>query len=75
MEAVRRDGGSATPIPLQLGSAKLTGLPEGISVHVELTAVYERPEGGTLRSASPPIQRGNPPACASDAASFAEPAV
>jgi hypothetical protein len=51
VEAVRRDGGTATPIPVRLASARLTGLPTGRSVHIELTAVYERPEGGLMRSA------------------------
>ena len=63
VEAVRRDGRNATPVPVRLDNAKLEGLPEGISVHVELTAVYERPEGGILRSASVTVA-GTPRAAA-----------
>src|SRR5262249_12690860 len=44
-------GGIATPVEVKLGGARLAGLPEGVSVHIELTAVYEKPEGGWLRSA------------------------
>jgi hypothetical protein len=63
VEAVRRDGGTATPIEVRHGSARLSRLPEGVSVHVELTTVYEKPEGGWLRSA-PVVVAGTPRAAA-----------
>lgn len=63
VEAVRRDGGTVTPVEVRLGSARLSGLPEGVSVHIELTTVYEKPEGGWLRSA-PVLVAGTPRAAA-----------
>lgn len=63
VEAVRRDGGTATPVEVRLAGARLSGLPEGVSVHIELTAVYEKPEGGWLRSA-PVVVAGTPRAAA-----------
>lgn len=63
VEAVRPDGGGATPVEVKLGTARLSGLPEGVSVHIELTAVYEKPEGGWLRSA-PVMVAGTPRAAA-----------
>lgn len=63
VEAVRHEGGAETPIPVKLGGARLSGLPEGVSVHIELTAVYEKPEGGWLRSA-PVLVAGTPRAAA-----------
>jgi hypothetical protein len=63
VEAVRRDGGRTTPVPVQLAGAKVTGLPEGESVHIELTAIYESPAGAALRS-SPVMVAGTPRAVA-----------
>ena len=53
VEAVRRDAAEVTPVPVEHSSATLAGLPEGLGVHIELTAVYTTPEGATLRS--PPV--------------------
>lgn len=62
IEAVRRDGKSTTPLDVKVNSAKITGLPEGLSVHIELTAVYVRPQGGELRS--PPVTVAGTPRAA-----------
>lgn len=59
VEAARVDGGAASQVPVQVGSANLTGLTEGVSVHLELTAVYEQRDGTRLRSA-PVLVAGTP---------------
>jgi hypothetical protein len=63
VEATRNDGATATAVPVQLGGAKITGLPEGESVHIELVAVYQDADGRALRS-TPVTISGTPRAAA-----------
>jgi hypothetical protein len=63
VEAARRDGGRSESVKTNGNSARITGLTEGSSVQIELTAVYEAPDGTLMRS-NPVIVTDTPRAAA-----------
>jgi hypothetical protein len=62
-------------VALTSAAAEMTPATRAARMTVVVSASAASGRRGTLRSESPPSQRGNAPACASDAVSFAVPAV